>query len=107
MTSQLPLAEGRHDHPPICCCGDEGDKLGSCPACPDHGVLASSSNPVECPQCHAPIGRPHTDYCTLAPGRVWDGVLPVAPLVECAYPHLNHGDGRGCDHDDCPRHGGR
>lgn len=30
----------------------------------------------ECPQCHQPIGREHTDYCTLAPGKVWDGVLP-------------------------------
>lgn len=31
---------------------------------------------VDCPQCHQPAGRPHTEYCTLAPGKVWDGVLP-------------------------------
>lgn len=24
----------------------------------------------------------------------------------CAYPHLVHGDGRGCETDDCPRHSG-
>jgi hypothetical protein len=32
------------------------------------GTLASS---IECPQCHQPIGRPHTEFCTLAPDRVW------------------------------------
>lgn len=35
---------------------------------------------VECPQCHTPVGRPHTEYCTLAPDQVWDGVLPSAPI---------------------------
>lgn len=29
---------------------------------------------------------------------------PVPPA--CAYPHLVHGDGRGCETDDCPRHSG-
>lgn len=33
---------------------------------------------VECPQCHQPAGRPHTEYCTLAPDKIWDGVLPLA-----------------------------
>lgn len=92
---------------------------------------------VECPQCHQPAGRPHTEYCTLAPGKVWDGVLPEPPKLvcrrcngyglvpdwdddldeprhkpcpdcavpACAYPSSNHGDGCGCQHDDCPRHG--
>lgn len=78
---------------------------------------------VECPQCHQPIGREHTDYCTLAPGKVWDGVLPPVPTTlhngriiidfealdqakrECAYPARNNGDGRGCQMDDCPKHG--
>ena len=27
--------------------------------------------PIGCPQCHQPIGRPHTEFCTLAPDRVW------------------------------------
>lgn len=104
---------------------------------------------VECPQCHTPIGRPHTEYCTLAPDQVWDGVLPDDPwtrpldgievrparrlvcrrcngygllgavagvnpvpcpdcaIPACAYPSADHGDGRGCQHDDCPKHGGR
>lgn len=30
-----------------------------------------SRHGVECPQCHTPIGRPHTDYCTLNPDIVW------------------------------------
>lgn len=77
---------------------------------------------IECPQCHQPIGREHTDYCTLAPGKVWDGVLPVPTTLhngriiidfealdqakrECAYPARNNGDGRGCQMDDCPKHG--
>ena len=110
-----------HNHPPRCCCLDwanetgQGD-AGRCPGCPEHGTLAGQQG-ITCPQCHQPAGRPHTDYCTLAPGRVWDGWMPPATnLVDtgsqiaaiapaCAYPASNHGDGRGCDHDDCPRHG--
>lgn len=42
------------------------------------GALAG----VDCPQCHQPIGREHTEYCTLAPGKVWDGVLP-SPCPKC------------------------
>lgn len=65
-----------HNHPPRCCCdippGDmdpaDADPTYLCPACPDHGQLAQG---VECPQCHQTAGRPHTDYCTLAPERVW------------------------------------
>ncbi|MGH2671105.1 MAG: hypothetical protein ACRDH5_18685 [bacterium] len=34
------------------------------------GALAG----VECPQCHQPAGRPHTDYCTLSPDAVWPGL---------------------------------
>lgn len=63
---------------------------------------------VECPQCHQPAGRPHTEYCTLEPGKVWDGVLPTddpTPWTRCRYPIADHGDGRGCGHDDCPKHG--
>lgn len=30
---------------------------------------------VECPQCHQPAGRPHTDYCTLSPNAVWTDQL--------------------------------
>ena len=33
------------------------------------GQLAAAA--IECPQCHQPIGRPHTEFCTLAPDRVW------------------------------------
>lgn len=49
---------------------------------PDMSEQADPDEPaltVECPQCHQPAGRPHTDYCTLAPGKVWDGVLPTTP----------------------------
>lgn len=64
-----------HNHPPRCCCAfsNQPGPDDTCPACPEHGELAPG---VECPQCHQPAGRPHTDYCTLAPGAVWDGVLP-------------------------------
>lgn len=91
-----------HNHPPRCCCStrdvidgldgkwhqtgeDDAHPVAQCeapycgricPACPEHGELAPT---VECPQCHQPAGRPHTDYCTLAPGKVWDGVLPTTP----------------------------
>lgn len=34
------------------------------------GELAS----LECPQCRQALGRPHTEYCTLAPGKVWAGM---------------------------------
>jgi hypothetical protein len=30
---------------------------------------------VECPQCHQPAGRPHTEYCTLSPDAVWTDQL--------------------------------
>ena len=73
-----------HNHPPRCCCDPTcaatlaGDRCAehTCPGCPEHGLLASKPAGITCPQCHAQIGQPHTDYCTLAPGRVWDGVLP-------------------------------
>ena len=85
--------EGRHNHPPRCCCSPVG-KYGTtsvdrCPLCPEHGELTPS---IECPQCHQPIGRPHTDFCTLAPDRVWPGEalcgfrsLANTSLV-CSYP---------------------
>lgn len=42
-------------------------------------------NPVECPQCHQPTGRPHTDFCTLTPGQVWDGALSDFKHTAAAY----------------------
>ena len=59
MTSLTPLAEGRHNHAPHCCCHLELDQ-GRCPVCPDHGDLADQA---EYPCCHQLEGRPHTDYC--------------------------------------------
>lgn len=89
--------------------------INTCPACIEHGELTRG---IECPQCHRPARSQHSDTCTLAPGRVWDGWLNdanatlvdtgnqiVAVRPPCAYPRDTHGDGRGCDHDDCPRHG--
>lgn len=35
------------------------------------GELAPRLLGVECPQCHQPAGRPHTEYCTLSPDAVW------------------------------------
>lgn len=65
MSTELQFPDSRHNHSPRCCCPpgwiDQPDV--PCPACPDHGELAPT---VECPQCHQPAGRPHTDYCTLA-----------------------------------------
>lgn len=72
MTTAPTVAESPHNHPPRCCCGPD-DLPGRCPACPAHG---NKPAPIGCPQCHQEIGRPHTEYCTLAPGEVWDGVLP-------------------------------
>ena len=82
--------DGRHNHAPRCCCDDGPDLGGSgpCPACPEHGELAPG---IECPQCHQPIGRPHTEFCTLAPDRVWPGPRPV-DRPECGHP----------DWPDCP-----
>ena len=65
-----------HNHPPRCCCISASEQPAlvnpgqslPCPACPEHGELAPA---IECPQCHQPIGRPHTEFCTLAPDRVW------------------------------------
>ena len=73
----------QHNHPPACCCpvlevsenGRHPVPGQACPGCPEHGTFAQAEG-IRCPQCTTPIGRPHTDYCTLAPGRVWDGVLP-------------------------------
>lgn len=58
---------------------------------------------VECPQCHTPIGRPHTEYCTLGPDKVWDGVLPDPVSYEgpaltpiCGIRDLTRGDMTVC-----------
>lgn len=70
-----------HNHPPRCCCGPD-NLPGHCPACPEHGALTATDEctcgtpgltyagperdcPIhgECPSCHQPTGRPHTDYC--------------------------------------------
>ena len=113
-----------HNHLPRCCCltpheimarnMDEAGRPTECPACPEHGELAPI---VVCPQCHQEAGRPHTDFCTLAPGRVWDGTMPAATITEaggsgyalvpipCSRPGSNRGDGRGCSDPACPRHG--
>lgn len=80
-----------HNHPPRCCCGlaDKCDCAGRliqttaheqqcatqqpCPACPDHGRLATLN---QCGSCHVQIGQTHTDSCTTAPGHVWTGYHP-------------------------------
>jgi hypothetical protein len=158
----MATAPTEHNHPPRCCCEPDHDDDGLpsivnwilCPNCPEHGA---KPDPIDCPQCHTPIGRPHTEYCTLGPDKVWDGVLPAldchgeghaledevrdcrtctpgprlvcrrchgygllgvvagvnpvpcpdCAIPACAYPGADHGDGRGCQHDDCPKHGGR
>ena len=62
------------------------------------GHLYELAPTVECPQCHQAAGRPHTDYCPLALREdVFAGV--------CSSPRTNHGDGRGCQDETCPRHG--
>jgi hypothetical protein len=45
---------------------------------PDMCGLEPSVAGLVCPKCRQPIGRPHTEFCTLAPGRVWNGVLPAS-----------------------------
>jgi hypothetical protein len=79
MATESTAAEGLHNHPPRCCCpllhGTE-EEYRICPACPMHGDLAQG---VECPQCHQAAGRPHTEYCTLDPERVWAGLTYGAP----------------------------
>ena len=52
----------------------------TCPVCPEHGdlaQLAGEPQPGECPICHQPIGREHTDYCRLT-GPV--SALPILDL---------------------------
>ena len=77
-----------HNHPPRCCCGysdccgwtDPSPHIGTCPLCPEHGELAQLAGepqPGECPICHQPIGREHTDYCRLT-GPV--SALPILDL---------------------------
>lgn len=118
-----------HNHPPRCCCEKDfvtGQLTSVCSACREHGEFADRPD-IECPQCHQPAGRPHTEYCTLSPDAVWTDQLsgyvkapdhpadwsarlvPAGATIHepppCNYPSQNHGDGRGCGHDDCPRHG--
>lgn len=98
MLAESTAAEGTHNHPVRCCCRGMNERdpdWETCPACPEHGDQA------ECPSCHTPYGRPHTDYCqAVAPAE-----YPGQP-DHCAYPRSDHGDGRGCDDDNCPKHGG-
>lgn len=65
-----------HNHPPLCCCQLHPDDirpydlqpyesgqihpLTRCPSCVEHGDLAQP----QCWECHALVGRPHTDYCS-------------------------------------------
>ena len=92
LEPDMSKLDGRHNHPPRCCC-DDGPELGGsgpCPACPEHGELAPG---IECPQCHQPIGRPHTEFCTLAPDRVWpDGIKAPGQwlLYEGEHPRTDH-----------------
>lgn len=68
-----------HNHPPRCCCTYPPSSLigtaqpeHHCPACPEHGDLASLDSSAaalaarRCISCHAPDDQPHTDYCQLA-----------------------------------------
>ena len=95
-----------HNHPPRCCCAfsNQPGPDDICPACTEHGELAPAT---ECPECHQEYGRPHTDYCSHADREFIDTGTMFAEVARprCAYPSGDHGDGRGCDHDDCPRHG--
>ncbi|MGZ0150678.1 hypothetical protein ACXJJ3_26710 [Kribbella sp. WER1] len=92
MSTELQTQTDPHNHPPRCCCPNEINRVGRwhqdgeddahelfqcdddcrCPACPVHGT---KPDPIECPQCRQPVGRPHTEFCTLAPGNVWNGIL--------------------------------
>lgn len=61
---------------------------------------------VECPQCHQPAGRPHTEYCplrlreeifagnALIPSEAFVVPLDECSLGECPYtrPHYHRGD---------------
>lgn len=85
MTADPTAAESPHNHPPRCCCPllhGTGDEYRICPACTMHGDLAQG---VECPQCHQPAGRPHTDYCPLQLARdPWDTTSREYP----GQPHI-------------------
>jgi hypothetical protein len=62
----------------------------------------AETTPVECPSCHTASGHPHTDYCQLVAPAEYPGQPD-----RCTYPRGDYGDGRGCQDDHCPRHGGR
>lgn len=70
-----------------------GDKIIN----PAEVVFVLTPRPgVDCPQCHTPIGRPHTEYCTLGPDKVWDGVLleVTNPDAVPRCPVIGRGDAR-------------
>lgn len=92
MTTAPTVAESPHNHPPRCCCQPPGiNRTKTCPSCPEHGDRPG----IECPQCHQEAGRPHTEYCTLDPERVWADVLPeVRPADDPPDPITC--DGRNC-----------
>lgn len=53
--------------------------------------------------------HPHVATCTDPECEVCDteaGLSYALPRA-CTRPSSNHGDGRGCGTDNCPRHGGR
>ncbi|WP_020385934.1 hypothetical protein [Kribbella catacumbae] len=64
----------------------------------------------ECASCHAPEGRPHTEYCPVALGHITadeadrfaDYDDPPAPI--CTAPRDALPGGRPCSDDNCPVH---
>lgn len=114
-----------HNHPPICCCiSDATTRTDThCPGCPHHGEFTQHGNPQpgECPICHSEIGKQHTDYCRFT-GPVSTALVnalehrsqvsqpathtsqPKTQARACTSPVSNHGDGRGCQDETCPRH---
>ena len=49
----------------------------------------------------------HRDLCPIQWGEPCDcEEAPNPEPATCTNPGRNHGDGRGCQMDDCPKHGG-
>ena len=48
----------------------------------------------------------HRDLCPIQWGEPCDCDDPPLEPATCTYSGRNHGDGRGCQMDDCPKHGG-
>lgn len=79
----------------------------------DHPNYNPEWGAVEVDGLPALVCRRCSGYGLIADFTNWDEYhgepgkkpCPDCATPSCAYPARNHGDGRGCQMDDCPKHG--